>query len=378
MDIKLLLEGVINQINEEEPKPKKVKVCLDKESQDKKKLKICVEENIVKPKVEGKKRGRPSKPKVEVEEKPKGKRGRPKKEKVEEKIEPKKRGRPSKPKVESEEKTEPKQRGRPAKVKPIMSSPVDLTELSKTIKKEADVKAIADLASIVEKAKKIKPKNKKVSFVPKPKKAKSIKAIKIIKDTPKGSIVVTPNEPLKIEPVKVEPVKVEPKVDIFKPKTDRYADKSPFEREAFLYDLSVRQLKDRLIGINSTKQLKAQINKMKDKKEIILAVLEKEQTKYGIITPVITNALNQDPYRSLKVNEAFKRYMKDIEVKPEPVKEDKPEVKPVVVKPEVKPEVKPVDAQQQTGTKLSRNVKNAIKIIKKAGLKVSSADGAEL
>ena len=46
--------------------------------------------------------------------------------------------------------------------------------------------------------------------------------------------------------------------------------------------------------------------------------------------------------------------------------------------PEVKPEVKPVDAQQQTGTKLSKNVKNAIKIIKKAGLKVSSADGAEL
>ena len=150
MDIKLLLEGVINQINEEEPKPKKVKLCLDKESQDKKKLKICVEENIVKPKVDGKKRGRPSKPKVEVEEKPK-KRGRPKKEKVEEKIEPKKRG-------------------RPAKVKPVMTSPVDLTELSKTIKKESDVKAIADLASIVEKAKKIKPKNKKVSFVPKQKK----------------------------------------------------------------------------------------------------------------------------------------------------------------------------------------------------------------
>ena len=361
MDIKAILEDVIKTINTEEPLPKKVKVCLDKESENKK-LKICVEdksgtkkgskiktkkEDLNMENVEEKpkgKRGRPAKPK---EEKPKGKRGRPAKlkENVEEK--PKgKRGRPAKPKEEKEEKPKGK-RGRPAKqkidleknkAKELMSQPKedkpkilsvdDLKEISKSLKRKADENAIIDLASIVEKAKKIKPKPKedKPTFIPKTKKSKPIKTINIIKDNkPKGKVIITPN-------------KTETNIEKYLPPSNKYSDKSNFDKEVFLYEKPIKYLKERLMGSVEDKKLKAQFNKLTDKKALILAILDKEQKKYGVIEPVITNALKNPPYSDLKTNEAFKRFMKDREPSVEPV------VKPVA--PPIAPPIAPPVAKQ--------------------------------
>ena len=348
MDIKAILEDVIKTINTEEPLPKKVKVCLDKETENKK-LKICVEdksgtkkgskiktkkEDLNMENVEEKpkgKRGRPAKPK---EDKPKGKRGRPAKPKENVEEKPKgKRGRPAKPKIDLEKNKAKELMSQPKEDKPKILSVDDLKEISKSLKRKADENAIIDLASIVEKAKKIKPKPKedKPTFIPKTKKSKPIKTINIIKDNkPKGKVIITPN-------------KTETNISKYLPPSNKYSDKSNFDKEAFLYEKPIKYLKERLMGSVEDKKLKAQFNKLTDKKALILAILDKEQKKYGVIEPVITNALKNPPYSDLKTNEAFKQYMKDREPSVEPVvKPVAPPVAPPIAPPVAPPVVKSV------------------------------------
>ena len=327
MDIKAILEDVIKTINTEEPLPKKVKVCLDKETENKK-LKICVEDKS------GTKKGSKIKTKKEdlnMEEKPKGKRGRPAKPKEEKEEKPKgKRGRPAKPKIDLEKNKAKELMSKPKEDKPKILSIDGFKEISKNLKRKADENAIIDLASIVEKAKKIKPKPKEVkpkevkpkevkpTFIPKTKKSKPIKTINIIKDNkPKGNVIITPN-------------KTETNIEKYLPPSNKYSDKSNFDKEVFLYEKPITYLKERLMGSEADKKLKAQVNKLTDKKAIILAILDKEQKKYGVIEPVITNALKNPPYSDIKTNEAFKRYMKDREPVAQPVaKPVAPPVAPV-------------------------------------------------
>jgi hypothetical protein len=183
MDIKTILEDVIQQINQEIPKPNKVKLCLDKQTNNKK-MKLCVvekdkkeddpkekpvEEKPVEDKPKGK-RGRPAKEKP-LEDKPKGKRGRPAKEKPLEDKPKGKRGRPAKEKP-LEDKPKGK-RGRPAKEKPIEDKPKGKRGRPAKEKPPKEPEETKEEVIVIKgSTKKTTPK-----FIPKEKKTKPIKPI---------------------------------------------------------------------------------------------------------------------------------------------------------------------------------------------------------